>query len=487
MTGAIAAAGIASVEPRMQGRKDPGKGQSPFDAAMNATRPGEQTGRQARASGAIDIASAAHRKTETKAKTNETPDLAEVLQNALRPATAGKDIDEPNAADDQQSDDTDTDDAAADGAGWMNQARFDAAIWKALGPDAGSGGKMAAAEEPDDAPRIDTASTTNVATIAHKPVGDRAAPLADAEATADVPIASRPAAPDAARAAPRTDSAPPPAAVVGATEAHAAGAAAILSATGSEQRGRKTAARDSESAQVKDLRAEPAASPSSASAPEKTRVEDRARRSADDQLPLRADAADTGRSSPEQQTPDMPRPSVATPAAVTQQPQQQLASPSGSVVAALSADPAWSAYFRDTQPGAPAPVRSLKIQLNPSELGVVTAHLLAGDDGLSVELVAETVDAQNKLASDSDLIARSLRAIGLDVDRVTVQLATRNDTPTQTDGGQPRGFASESGAGGARGDGGQGHNGQSGDQSQSMRAGQQANTQTSETNSGRYI
>jgi chemotaxis protein MotD len=487
MTGAIAAAGIAKVEPRMQGRKDPGKGQSPFDAAMNATRPVEQAGRQARASSVTDIASAAHRKTEAEAKAEETPDLAEVLQSALRPATARNDIDEPNAAGDQQSDDTDTDDAATEGAGWMNQARFDAAIWKALGPDAGSGGGMDGAEEPGDATGIDTASTTSVPTIGHKAVGDRAAPLAEAEATADVRIASHPAAADAARAAPRADSAPPPAPVVGATEAHVAGAAAILSATGSEQRGTKTAARDSERAQVKDLRAEPATAPSSASAPEKARVEDRARRSADDQVPLRTDAADTGRSSPEHQAPDMPKPAITTPAAVTQQPQQQLASPAGSVVAALSADPAWSAYFRDTQPGAPAPVKSLKIQLNPSELGVVTAHLLAGDDGLSVELVAETVDAQNKLASDSDLIARSLRAIGLDVDRVTVQLASRNDTPTQADGGQPRGFASESGAGGARGDGGRGHNGQSSDQSQSMRAGQQANTQRSETNSGRYI
>ena len=41
------------------------------------------------------------------------------------------------------------------------------------------------------------------------------------------------------------------------------------------------------------------------------------------------------------------------------------------------ADPAWSAYFQETQPGNPARVSSLKIQLNPSELGMVTAHLLA--------------------------------------------------------------------------------------------------------------
>jgi len=486
MTGAIAAAGIASVEPRTQGRKDTGKGQTPFDAAINATRPGEQTGRQARASGATDIATAVHRKTEARAKAEETPDLAEVLQNAFRPVAVQKDSDEPNAAGDRQSDDADTDDAAADGAGWMNQARFDAAIWKALGPDAG-GGKAAGAEQSGDASGIDTASTANVPPIGHNATGDRSAALPDAEATTGAPVASSPAAPDTARAAPRSEGATPPAPVAGATEAHAAGAAVLLSASGPEQRGTKPAARDSERAQVKDLRAEPATSPSTASAPEKARVDDRARRSTDDQVPLRTDAADAGRSSPDHQAPEMPKPAIATPAAVTPQAQQQLASPSGSVVAALSADPAWSAYFRDTQPGAPAPVRSLKIQLNPSELGVVTAHLLAGDDGLSVELVAETVDAQNKLASDSDLIARSLRAIGLDVDRVTVQLATRNDTPTQTDGGQPRGFASESGAGGARGDGGRGHNGQSGDQSPSMRAGQQANAQASETNSGRYI
>lgn len=129
------------------------------------------------------------------------------------------------------------------------------------------------------------------------------------------------------------------------------------------------------------------------------------------------------------------------------------ATPSAAIIAVVRAEASWAAYFRDTQPGAPAQLKSLKIQLNPVELGAVTAHLRIKDDTVTVELSAETADAQRQLTSDADTIAKSLRALGLDIDRVTVQLTGRSDAQPQSEpNGQSRqpGFAADGGAGGAR-------------------------------------
>lgn len=127
--------------------------------------------------------------------------------------------------------------------------------------------------------------------------------------------------------------------------------------------------------------------------------------------------------------------------------------PAAAIIASVRAEASWAAYFRDTQPGAPAQLKSLKIQLNPVELGAVTAHLRIKDDAVTVELSAETADAQRQLTSDADTIVKSLRALGLDVDRVTVQLTGRSDPqPRAEPNGQSRqqGFAADGGAGGAR-------------------------------------
>jgi hypothetical protein len=280
--------------------------------------------------------------------------------------------------------------------------------------------------------------------------------------------------------------------------AQADGSVAIFSAPAPQQRVITPAPRDSRFSEFKDTRVEPriaTSMPAVPMSPEETiaaaGIGGDIRDSNDDQVQPRADAPDAGdvaSSTADRQDPNAAKPAVVAPAAVAPQPAQlQTATPAASVVATLSADPAWSAYFRDTQPGAPPAVKALKIQLNPSELGVVTAHLLAGDDGLSVELIAETADAQNKLSADSDMIARSLRAIGVDIDRVTVQLSIRNDAPAQADPGQPRGFSPEPGAGGARGDGNGDRSGQQGGQSPSMRSGQLGGSAPREANSGRYI
>lgn len=120
--------------------------------------------------------------------------------------------------------------------------------------------------------------------------------------------------------------------------------------------------------------------------------------------------------------------------------------PSATVSAALAADPSWAIYFRDVASGTGSPggVRSLKIQLHPAELGVVTAHLRVQGDSLTVELQADSEQARRHLAVDSEQIVRSLRALGLDIDRVTVNAGPPEDTTQRQQGGSARdgGFAS---------------------------------------------
>lgn len=70
----------------------------------------------------------------------------------------------------------------------------------------------------------------------------------------------------------------------------------------------------------------------------------------------------------------------------------------------------------------PAPVlHTMKIQLYPAALGMVTAKLRLVGDSLNVDLQVNTIEAHHRLSSDSDAIVKSLRALGYDVDRVTVQ------------------------------------------------------------------
>jgi len=64
---------------------------------------------------------------------------------------------------------------------------------------------------------------------------------------------------------------------------------------------------------------------------------------------------------------------------------------------------------------------TLKIQLNPAELGMVTANMRFSGEQLTVEIQVENGDAYRRLSADSETIVKSLRAIGLDVDRVTIQ------------------------------------------------------------------
>ena len=100
------------------------------------------------------------------------------------------------------------------------------------------------------------------------------------------------------------------------------------------------------------------------------------------------------------------------------------------VTTAIAQDPEWSASLSATgglthseAAATGKVVNTLKIQMNPIELGLVTATLRLHGDELVVSLQVETGEAYRQLTDDHDAIVRALRGHGLAVDQVSVQLA----------------------------------------------------------------
>ena len=97
------------------------------------------------------------------------------------------------------------------------------------------------------------------------------------------------------------------------------------------------------------------------------------------------------------------------------------------IVDAMGGDQGWRATAHlSSAPLAQAqnnaqPMRDLKIQLHPLELGVVTAHLRTVGEKLSVELKVDNHEAYHRLSADSDAIVKSLRSLGFDIDSVSIQ------------------------------------------------------------------
>jgi chemotaxis protein MotD len=97
------------------------------------------------------------------------------------------------------------------------------------------------------------------------------------------------------------------------------------------------------------------------------------------------------------------------------------------IVSAVGAESGWraaahlsSALLSEGQNSA-QPMRELKIQLHPLDLGVVTAHLRTVGEKLSVELKVDNHQAYDRLNADSDAIIKSLRSLGFDIDSVSIQ------------------------------------------------------------------
>ncbi|TWG49368.1 flagellar hook-length control protein FliK [Aminobacter sp. J44] len=115
-------------------------------------------------------------------------------------------------------------------------------------------------------------------------------------------------------------------------------------------------------------------------------------------------------------------------AAMAPSPGQTLSVTSAGVVAAIDAEPTWRQALVGTAslgatPGTAAQsgTSTLKIQLNPLELGMVTARLTATGEQLAIEIQVQSSEAHRRLSSDHDAIVKALRAVGYDVDRVIIQ------------------------------------------------------------------
>jgi len=103
---------------------------------------------------------------------------------------------------------------------------------------------------------------------------------------------------------------------------------------------------------------------------------------------------------------------------------------SAAVTSAIAQDPEWASslgatgeLMRSHAGATNGVVNTLKIQMNPIELGMVTATLRLHGDALVVSLQVETGEAYRQLTDDQDAIVRALRGQGFAVDQVSVQLS----------------------------------------------------------------
>jgi chemotaxis protein MotD len=140
------------------------------------------------------------------------------------------------------------------------------------------------------------------------------------------------------------------------------------------------------------------------------------------------------------------------------------------LAATLAGDREWAAAAERAAGGQDAaatasstPVRDLRIQLNPAELGSVDARLRIVGEQLSVEIKVDTADAWRRLSADREAIVTALRGLGFAVDDVTIQHQPAASTQAQQGASGRGGDASaglSQGSQGQRGQGGEGSGGQ---------------------------
>jgi Flagellar hook-length control protein len=108
---------------------------------------------------------------------------------------------------------------------------------------------------------------------------------------------------------------------------------------------------------------------------------------------------------------------------------------SANLTALISGDSEWSAAMQPSsslsnaaaQSGTGTVVNMLKLQMNPHDLGQVTATLRLHGEELNVHLVVETRAAYRQLSEDSGGIVDALRAQGFAVDQVTISISPTAD------------------------------------------------------------
>lgn len=104
---------------------------------------------------------------------------------------------------------------------------------------------------------------------------------------------------------------------------------------------------------------------------------------------------------------------------------------SAAVTAALSGDSEWAHAMQPSSALSNAAewtstgkvVNTLKIQMNPIDLGLVTATMRLSGDALNVDLKVETGAAYRQLKEDHGKILEALRSQGYTIENVTVSMA----------------------------------------------------------------
>jgi chemotaxis protein MotD len=107
------------------------------------------------------------------------------------------------------------------------------------------------------------------------------------------------------------------------------------------------------------------------------------------------------------------------------------------LVGAMSGDSEWSSAMQPSSAlsneaslaSTGKVVNTLKLQMNPEDLGTVTATMRLSGDELSVDLKVQSGEAYRQLHADSSAMIDSLRQQGYAVDKITVTLAA----PQQSD------------------------------------------------------
>lgn len=127
---------------------------------------------------------------------------------------------------------------------------------------------------------------------------------------------------------------------------------------------------------------------------------------------------------------------------------------SSHLTALLSGDSEWAAAMQPSASLSNAAavsstgsvVNTLKLQMNPHDLGSVTATLRLRGEELSVHLTVETRAAYRQLSEDSGGILDALRAQGFAVDQVSISIAASSDSDTSNRQQQQQGQSGQQAA-----------------------------------------
>jgi chemotaxis protein MotD len=111
---------------------------------------------------------------------------------------------------------------------------------------------------------------------------------------------------------------------------------------------------------------------------------------------------------------------------------------------AIKADPTWSQALNAVTSAQNAiegntatTVNTLKLQMNPENLGNMTASLRLKGEELTVEVRVETMEAFRHLSNDQDQIVKALKDQGFSIDQVTIQLSAPEKSALGQDSGNP--------------------------------------------------